>query len=324
MDAVAWRRGRLSLVLLAVAAIVFAACTSSGGTSSSAPAVSEAPVSEAPAARLGQRGARQRGARRPIAGGLLDKVLKAGKIVMSTDPQYPPQSELAADGELPGLRHRRRDRHRREAWAWRLPSRPRAGTSSRPARGADAGLQRWLDDDHDAAPGDPRLQRSYYYTPAQMAVRADSGITRSTGSPARRSASHRADDIPRLAQRALEFGSETPQATPPEGAQATTLDTDRLCAEAWKAGRTDFDGWLSSATTVQDAIDDGLPVMKVGDPVFFEPLAAAFDKSGPVRATWSPGQRNPRRDAADGTLKAMSEKWFGGPDRVARPGPNSE
>ena len=36
MDAVAWRRGRLSLVLLAVAAIAIGACTSGGGTTTSA------------------------------------------------------------------------------------------------------------------------------------------------------------------------------------------------------------------------------------------------------------------------------------------------
>ena len=34
------------------------------------------------------------------ADNLYDKVKSAGKIVMSTDPQYPPQSELTADGQL--------------------------------------------------------------------------------------------------------------------------------------------------------------------------------------------------------------------------------
>src|SRR5438093_10955363 len=37
-----------------------------------------------------------------VAGGLLDKVLKAGKIVVSTDPAYPPQSALV-DGVYQGF-----------------------------------------------------------------------------------------------------------------------------------------------------------------------------------------------------------------------------
>ena len=56
-----------------------------------------------------------------------------------------------------------------------------------------------------------------------------------------------------------------PSPKPPAGATATTLKSDRNCAESWQAGRRDFDGWLSSVTTVQGAIDEGLPVMKLGD-----------------------------------------------------------
>ena len=64
---------------------------------------------------------------------------------------------------------------------------------------------------------------------------------------------------------------------PPADMASTTLPTDINCAEAWQAGRTEFEGWLSSSTTVQGAIDAGYPVVPVGDPVFFEPLAVCFD-----------------------------------------------
>ncbi len=96
------------------------------------------------------------------------------------------------------------------------------------------------------------------------------------------------------------------------GSTATTLSTDRLCAETWKAGRKDFDGWLSSSTTVEQAIKEGLPLVKVGKPVYYEPLGVAFDKGGP-----DPSDIVTRVNAildemrADGTLKAMSDKWFG-------------
>ncbi len=92
-----------------------------------------------------------------------------------------------------------------------------------------------------------------------------------------------------------------------------TQKTDQACPQLWAAGRNDFEGWLSSSTTVDAAIAAGMPVVKVGDPVYYEPLAAATDKSGP-----DPTDFVARVSAivtamhTDGTLKAFSEKWFGG------------
>ena len=314
MDAVAWRRGRLSLVLLAVTAIVFAACTSSGGTSSSAPTASEAPASEAPASEApASEAPASEAPASPIPGGLLDKVLQAGTIKMSTDPQYPPQSELTADGEYQGF-----DIDVGTEIAKRLGVEIAFETPSWDVLTAGSWGGRWDFSVGSMTITKPRLEvldftDPYYYTPAQMAVRSDSGITTLDGLAGKTICVAIATTYLDWINGALEFGVETPQATPPEGATATTLDTDRLCAEAWKAGRTDFDGWLSSATTVQDAIDDGLPVMKVGDPVFYEPLSVGFDKSSDPSST----SLFEAVDAivgdmhADGTLSAMAEKWYG-------------
>ena len=72
---------------------------------------------------------------------------------------------------------------------------------------------------------------------------------------------------------------------------------------------------------MQDAIDDGLPVMKVGDPVFYEPLAAAFDKSGPDPSDMVTRVNEILAEMReDGTLKAMSEKWFDGLDLTVEQG----
>ena len=322
MDVVAWRRGRLSLVLLAVTAIVFAACTSSGGTSSSAPTASEAPASEAPASEApASEAPASEAPASPIPGGLLDKVLQAGTIKMSTDPQYPPQSELTADGEYQGF-----DIDVGTEIAKRLGVEIAFETPSWDVLTAGSWGGRWDFSVGSMTITKPRLEvldftDPYYYTPAQMAVRSDSGITTLDGLAGKTICVAIATTYLDWINGALEFGVETPQATPPEGATATTLDTDRLCAEAWKAGRTDFDGWLSSATTVQDAIDDGLPVMKVGDPVFYEPLAAAFDKSGPDASDMVTRVNEILAEMhADGTLKAMSEKWFDGNDLTQKQG----
>ena len=240
---------------------------------------------------------------------------------MSTDPQYPPQSELTADGEYQGF-----DIDVGTEIAKRLGVEIAFETPSWDVLTAGSWGGRWDFSVGSMTITKPRLEvldftDPYYYTPAQMAVRADSGITTLDGLAGKTICVAIATTYLDWINGALEFGVETPQATPPEGAQATTLDTDRLCAEAWKAGRTDFDGWLSSATTVQDAIDDGLPVMKVGDPVFYEPLAAAFDKSGPDPSDMVTRVNEILAEMReDGTLKAMSEKWFDGLDLTVEQG----
>jgi hypothetical protein len=109
----------------------------------------------------------------------------------------------------------------------------------------------------------------------------------------------------------LEFAPVSPIATPPAGVKSVGLKTDADCPQAWAAGRKDFEGWLSSSTTVQAAIDAGQPVTKVGDPVYQEPLAVSTDKSGPD-ATDFMARVNEIIKAMheDGTLTQFSMKWF--------------
>ncbi len=108
----------------------------------------------------------------------------------------------------------------------------------------------------------------------------------------------------------------------PEGMVATTLPTDIDCAEAWQSGRTDeFAGWLTALPTAQGAIDEGYPVKLVGDPVFYEPLAVAFDK-----AVEDNDSLVTAVDAiiaamhADGTLSELSDTWYEGTDLTRQEG----
>jgi len=321
MDAVAWRRGRLSIVLLAVAAIAVGACTSSGAGGSSAPEASEPPAASEPAMSEAPSVAPSEAAASPIPGGLLDEVLKAGTIRMSTDPQYPPQSELTAEGDYQGF-----DIDVGTEIAERLGVEIAFETPSWDVITAGSWGGRWDFSVGSMTITSPRQEildfsDPYYYTPAQMAARADSGITTIDGLAGKAICVGAATTYLDWLGGTLDFGTESPQTTPPEGATATSLETDRLCAEAWRAGRTEFDGWLSSATTVQDAIDDGLPVVAVGDPVFSEPLAVAFDKSGPDASDMVTRVNEILAEMReDGTLKAMSEKWFGGQDLTEKQG----
>jgi ABC-type amino acid transport substrate-binding protein len=111
-------------------------------------------------------------------------------------------------------------------------------------------------------------------------------------------------------------------AEPPEGIEATTLPTDIDCAEAWQSGRTDeFTGWLTALPTAQGAINEGYPVKLVGDPVFYEPLAVAFDKAVEENDSLVAavdaivGQMH-----ADGTLSGLSDTWYEGIDYTVQEG----
>ncbi len=297
-------RGRLSL--LASVAVLAAACSSGGATPSPSAAEPSMAESMAPSAAPSEAMAT------PIPGGLLEKVLNAGNIVMSTDPQYPPQSSITADGTYEGF-----DIDVGTEIAKRLGVTISFQTPDWDALTAGSWGGRW-----DFSVGSMTITSKrqkvldftipYYYTPAQLAARTDTGITTPDGLAGKAICVGEATTYLDWINGELDFGSESPTTQPPAGATATTLKTDRLCAESWKAGRKDFDGWLSSSTTVQAAIDDGLPVVKVGDPVFYEPLAAAFDKSGPDATDMVAKVNQILTDMhSDGTLSAMSMKWFG-------------
>lgn len=70
-----------------------------------------------------------------------------------------------------------------------------------------------------------------------------------------------------------------------------------------------LDGVLQALPIIKSAIDKGLPLRQLGKPVFYEPLAIATDKGDreldDKLATVVGAMRT------DGTMKKLSEKWFG-------------
>jgi polar amino acid transport system substrate-binding protein len=154
----------------------------------------------------------------------------------------------------------------------------------------------------------------YYFTPAQLAAREGSGI----------------DSVDDIAGKPVCVGTATTyelylsgqdvgipasdiKVPPPAGVQVFPLDTDAECAQAIRAGRTDFDAFLTSGTVVDEAIAQGIPVVKVGSPVFVENLAVSIDKNSPTDPKSLLDEISQIITAmhADGTLKASSMEWFG-------------
>ena len=102
----------------------------------------------------------------------------------------------------------------------------------------------------------------------------------------------------------------------PAGVKVVSLSTDSECAQSIQAGRTDFDAFMTSTTVVDKAIQDGIPVVKVGDPVYTERLAVAIDKQSPKdpKSLLDAVSKIITDMHADGTLSKSSLKWYEGVD----------
>lgn len=243
---------------------------------------------------------------------LLERVEGAKKLVVSTDPKYPPQSELKADGTYEGF-----DIDVANEIGKRLGVAVEFTTPDWTAITAGGWGGRW---DISVGSMSITLERAkaldfstpYYYTPAQMAASTNSGITTLEGLAGKTVCSGEGTTYDSWLKGALDFGTGEDLGAPPEGVTPTTLPTDTDCADAWKAGRFDWDGWLSSITTVQGAIDSGLPLVAVGEPVFYEPLAVAADKANLSTTTFMEKLNGVITAMhSDGTLSGLSQKWFG-------------
>lgn len=156
----------------------------------------------------------------------------------------------------------------------------------------------------------------YYYTPAKVAVAADSGF----------------DSLESLAGQALCAGVSTTYeawlnndvealglpassiyASVPAGVVVVPLDSDQECAQAIASGRTDFVGYVTSDTVVDANLAAGMPIVKLDGTVFSEDLAAAFDKASTLDTASLVTKVNEIFTAMhkDGTLSDLSNKWFG-------------
>ena len=160
---------------------------------------------------------------------------------------------------------------------------------------------------------------AYYYTPAAIAVYTDNtsitGPGDLTGKTVCVGVSTTYQDY---VQGTLKLGSGAPPFDfQIQGAnlQTYTTDTDALDNLALGDGVRCYAA-ISAQQTIQAYIDDGGKIKLVGDPLYYEPLSVAFDKNDPSDAqSLSEAVGNIIDDMhADGTLSALSKKWYSGVD----------
>src|SRR5512140_1756322 len=268
------------------------------------------------------------GAGGAASGDLLSEIKSRGYLLVSTDPNYAPQSFLNTEGKRPASTKCPSDALTTAEMqgfdvdvAAELGKRLGVETCFATPNWDAITAGNWADK-WDISVGSmtvtPERQKvlafttAYYYTPATVAVLKDSGIT----------------SLDQLAGKALCVGGSTTYedwlngklnlpaeniyAKPPAGVQVVALDTDQECAQSLQAGRKDFVGYVTSGTVVDQNIANGLAVVKVGGPVYAENLAVAIDKAHTkdIASLLSTLDGFVKDMHNDSTLTTLSTKWF--------------
>jgi polar amino acid transport system substrate-binding protein len=263
------------------------------------------------------------------ADNLLDDIKNRGYIMVSTDPNYEPQSFLNTEGSRPSDTKCPSD-------ALTTAEMQGFDVDVAMAIGEALGVEtcfatpnwdiitagNWADK-WDVSVGSMTITTDrlkvldfsvpYYYTPAVVAVSADApyaSIDELAGMALCAGASTTYDVW--LNQGEMGLPESSIYAQPPADITPVPLDTDQECAQALAAGRQDFVGYVTSQTVVNANIAAGLPVKQLGSPVFSEDLAASFDKSStlPTDTLRAEVDKIITGMHNDGSLTSLSMKWF--------------
>jgi polar amino acid transport system substrate-binding protein len=247
------------------------------------------------------------------AGEVLDRVMSKGVLVMSTDPEYPPQSSLDENNEFVGF-----DIDVGRQIADRLGVGIEFVTPSWDVITAGTWAGRWDVSVGSMTPTAARREvldfpAIYYYTPAALAVHADNtAITEPAAASGKTIGVGVATTYENYLRKDLVIDAE---GAPPfeyeiEDANIQTYDTDLLALDDLRLGDgVRLDAAVTALPTIMDAIKQGYPLKVVGDPLFLEPLSVAIDKGDPEFAAKLAEIVESMRE--DGTLSELSMKWYG-------------
>ncbi|MGZ8610885.1 MAG: transporter substrate-binding domain-containing protein [Actinomycetota bacterium] len=247
---------------------------------------------------------------------LLARIQEEGVIRVSTDPAYPPQSSLNEEtGEYEGF-----DIDVAKEIASRLGVEIQWETPAWDLMTAGHWNDRW-----DMSVGSMTVtperaevlhfSTAYYYTPAAVAVHVDNTTITDleTDLDGMRVGVCGACTYDFFLQGTLEIpGYEFDFIV--DDPEIVTYDTDTTAIQDLSLGDgARLDAVISALPTLERAIDKDRPIKIVGDPVFAEPLAVAFDRSSELDAQSLVDAVSAIVEEmhADGTLTELSMTWFG-------------
>ena len=251
-------------------------------------------------------------------GNLLQEVKDRGVLRVSTDPAYPPQSFQTQSGEFKGF-----DIDVAEEIAKRMGVKVEWQTPSWDVITAGNWNGRW-----DLSVGSMTVTPArkevlyftpaYYYTPASAAVHQENNTITNleTDLDGKRIGVCGACTYEQYLDKTLTIPGEEIEFVV-DNPQIQTYDTDTSAIQDLELGDgVRLDAVMSALPTLQGAVEAGKPIKIVGDPLYYEPLAAAIDKQ-------APSDPKPLLDEVskiieemhqDGTLSELSKKWYDGTD----------
>jgi polar amino acid transport system substrate-binding protein len=249
---------------------------------------------------------------------VLDEILKAGVMVVSSDANYAPQSFLNDNGELDGF-----DIDVAKEVGKRLGVKVEFVTPDWDLITSGKWGKRW---DISIGSMTPTVERkevlqftqAYYYTPAQFAVHAENTTIKTLEDlEGKRIGTCAECTYDRYLNRELELIDQEVVYQDWEPGEIRTYKTDADAIQDLALGDgVRLDAILSAKATIHEAIQagcgEGCPLRMLGDPVFYDSLSFAIDKAQTPNDKFLT-----RLDEiltamhTDGTLTELSMKWYG-------------
>ena len=260
---------------------------------------------------------------------LLASIEEKGVLRVSTDPAYPPQSALnEGTGEYEGFDIDVATEIAKRLGvdiAWEAPAWDTITAGNWNGRwDVSVGSMTITPERAEVL----RFTPPYYYTPASIAVHRDNtSIKDAAGLEGKKIGVCGACTYDLYLQDKLVIAQDESakgvkidsQVGDPE---IHTYDTDSTAIQdlALGDGRR-LDAVISAQPTLQQAIDKGSPIKIVGEPLYFEPLSVAIDKSSQLDESSLVQRISELIDEMhdDGTLARLSQKWYGTDLTVAEP-----
>ena len=254
------------------------------------------------------------------ANDLLASIEDKGVITVSTDPAYPPQSELNEDtSEYEGFDIDVATEIAKRLGvdiAWEAPAWDTIISGNWNGRwDMSVGSMTITPERAEVVSFTP----AYYYTPAAIAVHEDNtSITDASDLDGQSIGVCGGCTYDSYLQGNLEIALD--ESGKPEKVESVVTDPDIKTYDTDSTALQDLglgdgrrlDAAISAQPTIQAAIDSGAPLKIVGAPLYYEPLSIAFDQS----STLDPTSLVERVSAIvqemheDGTLSELSQKWY--------------
>jgi polar amino acid transport system substrate-binding protein len=263
------------------------------------------------------------------ASNLLDDIKQRGYIMVSTDPNYMPQSGLNTAGTRPADTKCPADTYTSAEMEGfdvdvanevgkRLGVETCFATPDWDSVTAGSWAGRWDISVGSMTIKPPRpdifhFSTPYYAPTGVIGVPADSTLTSVEDLAGQSVCVATATTYLDWVNGALDLSPSDIYAQAPAGIKVVELPTDQECPQALEAGRDDFVAYVTSKTVVDSNLAAGMAVKQLGGDLFREKNAIAIDKASPLDPTSlvEAVDNIVKEMHADGKLSALSVQWFG-------------